>query len=75
MMFNTVPVALPLIRSGKLKALSVAASERSPELPGVPTTTEAGVADSDYIFWVAILALFFDVLSPTLYLLPAALLV
>ena len=55
-MFTPIVSAISLIKAGKLKALSVAASERSPELPGVPTTTEAGVADSDYIFWVAMLA-------------------
>lgn len=54
-MFTPIVSAISLIKGGKLKALSVAASERSPELPGVPTTTEAGVADSDYIFWVAML--------------------
>jgi tripartite-type tricarboxylate transporter receptor subunit TctC len=55
-MFTPIVSAISLIKSGKLQALSVAASERSPELPDVPTTTEAGVADSDYIFWVAMLA-------------------
>lgn len=55
-MFTPIVSAISLIKSGKLKALSVAASQRSPELPDVPTTTEAGVADSDYIFWVAMLA-------------------
>ncbi len=55
-MFTPIVSAIALIKAGKLKALSVAASQRSPELPGVPTTTEAGVPDSDYIFWVAMLA-------------------
>lgn len=55
-MFTPIVSAIALIKAGKLKALSVAAAERSPELPGVPTTTEAGVPNSDYIFWVAMLA-------------------
>ncbi|HTY68064.1 MAG TPA: tripartite tricarboxylate transporter substrate binding protein [Alphaproteobacteria bacterium] len=55
-MFTPIVSAISLIKSGKLKALSVAAAQRSPELPDVPTTTEAGVADSDYVFWVAMLA-------------------
>lgn len=55
-MFTPIVSAISLVKAGKLKALSVAASERSPELPGVPTTTEGGVANSDYIFWVAMLA-------------------
>lgn len=55
-MFTPIVSAISLIKSGKLKALSVAAAQRSPELPDVPTTTEAGVADSDYVFWVGMLA-------------------
>lgn len=55
-MFTPIVSAISLVKSGKLQALSVAAAQRSPELPGVPTTTEAGVADSDYVFWVAMLA-------------------
>jgi tripartite-type tricarboxylate transporter receptor subunit TctC len=55
-MFTPIVSAISLIKSGKLKALSVAAAQRSPELPDVPTTTEAGVPDSDYVFWVAMLA-------------------
>ncbi|CAG2152351.1 Bug family tripartite tricarboxylate transporter substrate binding protein [Cupriavidus numazuensis] len=48
---GTLPVAmsdlagtLPLIRSGKVRALAVTGSERSPALPDVPTFTESGVA-------------------------------
>lgn len=55
-MFTPIVSAISLIKGGKLTALSVAAAERSPQLPEVPTTTEAGVANSDYIFWVAMLA-------------------
>lgn len=55
-MFTPIVSAISLIQANKLKALSVAASQRSPELPGVPTTTEAGVPNSDYIFWVGMLA-------------------
>lgn len=53
-MFTPIVSAISLIKAGKLKALSVAAAERSPELPDVPTTTEAGVPNSDYIFWVGL---------------------
>lgn len=49
-MGGTLPVAmsdlagtLPLIRAGKVRALAVSGSERSPALPDVPTFTESGV--------------------------------
>jgi tripartite-type tricarboxylate transporter receptor subunit TctC len=37
-----VPVVLPHIRAGKLKALAVTSAKRAPPLPDVPTTAEAG---------------------------------
>lgn len=39
--FSAISTALGLIESGKAKALAVAASERSPILPNVPTLSEA----------------------------------
>ncbi len=47
---------LPLIRDGKLLALAVNTPKRSVALPNVPTTLEAGYADSDYTFWMGMLA-------------------
>lgn len=47
---------LPLIRDGRLLALAVSTTKRSSALPEVPTTLEAGYADSDYTFWNGILA-------------------
>lgn len=43
--FDNLPASLPHIQSGKLKALAVAGSQRSPALPDVPTLAEAGLAD------------------------------
>jgi tripartite-type tricarboxylate transporter receptor subunit TctC len=48
--------ALPLIREGRLQALAVGTPQRSPLLPDVPTTVEAGYKGSEYTFWVALLA-------------------
>jgi len=48
--------ALPLVADGKLQALAVASAKRGIALPDVPTTTEAGFADSDYEFWVGAFA-------------------
>jgi len=37
-----VPILLPHIRSGKLKALAVTSARRAPSLPEVPTTADGG---------------------------------
>jgi len=37
-----VPVLLPHIRSGKLRAIAVTSAKRAPSLPDVPTTVESG---------------------------------
>ena len=46
--------ALPLINEGKLIALAVSTPKRSQALPNVPTTIEAGYADSDYNYWMGL---------------------
>lgn len=40
--FENMPTVLPHIKSGKLKALAVTTTKRSPFLPDVPTVAEAG---------------------------------
>ena len=50
--FGPMSAALPLVKDGKLMALAVSTPQRSVLLPNVPTTVEAGVPGSDYIFWV-----------------------
>ena len=54
--FAPLSSALPLIKDGRLQALAVGTAKRSPLLPDVPTTVEAGYPNSEYIFWVALLA-------------------
>jgi tripartite-type tricarboxylate transporter receptor subunit TctC len=48
---------LPLVRAGKLKALALTATKRSPVAPEIPTMAEAGVpgytSDTWYVFAVA----------------------
>jgi tripartite-type tricarboxylate transporter receptor subunit TctC len=53
--FAPLASALPLVKDGKLQALAVSTPSRSPSLPQVPTTVEAGVAGSDYTFWVGMI--------------------
>jgi tripartite-type tricarboxylate transporter receptor subunit TctC len=53
--FAPLASALPLVKDGKLQALAVSTSARSASLPQVPTTVEAGVAGSDYTFWVGMI--------------------
>ena len=54
--FAPIVSALPLIKDGKLQVLAVGTPKRSDDLPQVPTTTEVGVAGSEYTFWVGMLA-------------------
>jgi tripartite-type tricarboxylate transporter receptor subunit TctC len=51
---SSIAPAIPLIRSGKVTALAVTTPKRSPALPEVPTSLEAGYADSDYTFWLGV---------------------
>ena len=53
--FVPLASALPLIKDGKLQALSVSTPARTPALPQVPTSVEAGVVGSDYTFWVGMI--------------------
>jgi tripartite-type tricarboxylate transporter receptor subunit TctC len=54
--FSPIVSALPLIKDGKLQALAVGTNKRSFALPDVPTTVEAGLPNSAYIFWVGMFA-------------------
>jgi tripartite-type tricarboxylate transporter receptor subunit TctC len=44
------------VRDGKVKALAVSTSQRVAALPNVPTLGEAGFADGESTFWLALLA-------------------
>lgn len=54
--FCSTGTTLALIRQGGLAPLAVSTPSRSPLLPDVPTTLEAGFADSDYRVWIGLFA-------------------
>ena len=54
--FPSLGPALPQINAGRLRALGVTSSERSPLLPRVPTIAESGYPDYIFTSWVGILA-------------------
>jgi len=49
--FQNVNAVLPHLRSGKLHAIAVTGTQRSPVLPDVPTLSESGVKDADVYSW------------------------
>lgn len=52
--FDTMASVLAHIKSGKVKALAVAAAARNPQLPDVPTLAEAGVKGVEMSAWYGI---------------------
>lgn len=56
MMLATITSALPLIESGKLRALAVAHNKRVPALANVPTFGEAGMPGFEAATWFGLLA-------------------
>jgi tripartite-type tricarboxylate transporter receptor subunit TctC len=52
--FSPIAVAVPDIRDGRLLALAVSSRERASALPDLPTTLEAGYANSDYAMWLGV---------------------
>jgi tripartite-type tricarboxylate transporter receptor subunit TctC len=53
---DNLPSSLGHIRDGRLKALAVTTERRSPALPEVPTTREAGFPQVDAVAWFGIQA-------------------
>jgi tripartite-type tricarboxylate transporter receptor subunit TctC len=55
MIFDNMPSALPLVKSGELKALGVTSAQRSPAAPGIPTIAESGIPGFEATSWFALL--------------------
>lgn len=49
--FDNIITTLPLVQSGKLRALAVSSAKRSAAAPDVPTLAEAGVPGYDASSW------------------------
>ncbi|MES2186945.1 MAG: tripartite tricarboxylate transporter substrate binding protein [Pseudomonadota bacterium] len=56
MYFPGLPVSLPAIKAGKVRALAVTSATRSPSLPDVPTAQEAGVPGYQTVLWYGLFA-------------------
>ncbi|MGZ8229417.1 MAG: tripartite tricarboxylate transporter substrate binding protein [Burkholderiales bacterium] len=56
MTFSNLSVAIPQVKSGKLKALAVSSLKMKEALPGVPSLHEAGLKGFDASAWVGLLA-------------------
>lgn len=56
MAFSNLPPALPLIKSGQLRALAVTSAEPDPSLPNVPSMQQAGVKGYEITSWQAVFA-------------------
>jgi tripartite-type tricarboxylate transporter receptor subunit TctC len=54
-MFGNLPVALPHVKSGKVRALANTAAARSPLAPEIPTVAESGFKDFAIATWYGLL--------------------
>jgi tripartite-type tricarboxylate transporter receptor subunit TctC len=54
MSFDTLASVAAHIKSGKVKALAVAAAQRNPQLPDVPTLAEAGIKGVEMSAWYGV---------------------
>ncbi|MGJ3699427.1 Bug family tripartite tricarboxylate transporter substrate binding protein [Variovorax sp. AFSI2.2] len=55
-MFPSLFTAMPYVKAGKLKAIGVAGTKRSPQMPDVPTLKEQGVDNVDVSQWYGFFA-------------------
>jgi tripartite-type tricarboxylate transporter receptor subunit TctC len=55
-MCDQIPHAMPQVQAGNIKLFAIATPERSPALPHVPTTIEAGLPEFQASGWNAMFA-------------------
>lgn len=53
---DTLPLLMPFIKQGRLRALAVTTPNRVPQLPDVPTLKEVGLLEEPVLSWYALIA-------------------
>ena len=56
MSVDIITSSIQLVKTGKLRALGITSSARSPQLPEVPTVAEAGIPGYEFVSWYMLLA-------------------
>jgi tripartite-type tricarboxylate transporter receptor subunit TctC len=56
MIFDNMPSALPLVKSGDVRAIAVTSAARSPAAPNIPTLAESGLPGFEATSWFALMA-------------------
>ena len=56
MIFDNMPSALPLVKSGDVRAIAVTSAARSAALPNIPTIAESGLPGFEATSWFALMA-------------------
>jgi tripartite-type tricarboxylate transporter receptor subunit TctC len=54
--FASMPVVMPQMKAGRLRALAVTGAQRTPQAPDLPTVAEAGIAGYAFDTWWSLLA-------------------
>ena len=55
-MVSTIAPAMPMVKSGRLRALAITSVQRSRAAPDIPTVAESGIAGYEAISWQGVLA-------------------
>ena len=55
--FQNINAVIPQVQGGKIRAIAITSSKRSPQLPNVPTLAESGIKGIDAVYsWQAVAA-------------------
>jgi tripartite-type tricarboxylate transporter receptor subunit TctC len=56
LMFSPMAIAMPHVKSGRLRALAATSAKRWPSAPDLPTVAESGIAGYEATGWYGIVA-------------------